>query len=174
MIFKKVCLLGDFAVGKTSLVRWFVDRQFSDNYLSTVGVKISRKLLMIPSSPQNEATEVQLIIWDLEGNSKFRQFSSSYLKGSNGAIVVADLSRSETVERAKTYLKEFHAINPAGDVAVALNKSDLVDIHQISRLRNPEAYGRVITVCATSAKTGSGIDNIFELLGKTLVETNTP
>ena len=58
---KKICLLGDFAVGKTSLVRRFVDNQFSDTYLSTIGVKISRKLLSV-----EENHTLQIIIWDLE------------------------------------------------------------------------------------------------------------
>lgn len=67
VISQKVCLVGDFGVGKTSLIRQFVDRQFSDQYLSTVGVKISRKLVAIPDATQ-EIQQLQLIVWDIEGS----------------------------------------------------------------------------------------------------------
>jgi GTPase SAR1 family protein len=69
------------------LIRRFVDRQFSDQYLSTVGVKISRKLV--------ESVNLQLLIWDLEGHTKFKGITPSYLQGASGAVVVADVSRIE-------------------------------------------------------------------------------
>ena len=71
-ISKKICLVGDFGVGKTSLIRRFVDKQFSDKYLSTVGVKISRKLIELSETESQKAEEIQLIIWDIEGSNKFK------------------------------------------------------------------------------------------------------
>ena len=65
-ISKKICLIGDYGVGKTSLIRRFVDRQFSDKYLSTVGVKISRKSVEATDSQQQKKLKLQLLIWDLE------------------------------------------------------------------------------------------------------------
>ena len=69
IISKKICLIGDFGVGKTSLIRRFVDRQFSDQYLSTIGVKISRKIVEI--QPQNQIRQVRLLIWVLKGKPNF-------------------------------------------------------------------------------------------------------
>ncbi|NEN93649.1 MAG: GTP-binding protein, partial [Okeania sp. SIO3H1] len=91
MISKKICLVGDFGVGKTSLIRKFVDRQFSDQYLSTVGVKISRKKVDLPKIEVEKNNFLQLLIWDLEGHTKFKAIAPNYLKGASGAIVVADV-----------------------------------------------------------------------------------
>ncbi|MEO1762587.1 MAG: GTP-binding protein, partial [Cyanobacteria bacterium J06629_18] len=77
-ISKKICLIGDFGVGKTSLIRRFVDRQFSDKYLSTVGVKISRKSVEVTDSKQGKNLNLQLLIWDIEGSTKFKGISASY------------------------------------------------------------------------------------------------
>ena len=92
MISKKICMVGDFSVGKTSLIRRFVDRQFSDKYLSTVGVKISRKAVELEGGEGDKKT-IQLLIWDIEGQTKFKAIAPSYLQGSKGVIIVADVSR---------------------------------------------------------------------------------
>jgi len=89
LIQKKVCLLGDFSVGKTSLSERFVYDRFSGRYLSTIGVKISRK-------PINISKDIMLnmLIWDLAGSEEFSGVQSSYLQGAQGAILVCDLTRS--------------------------------------------------------------------------------
>ena len=84
VVSQKICLIGDFGVGKTSLIRQFVDRQFSDKYLSTVGVKISRKLVSINNLSDNtpvDLKQLQLIIWDIEGSTRFKAIAPSYLQG---------------------------------------------------------------------------------------------
>jgi GTPase SAR1 family protein len=90
MISQKICLFGDFSVGKTSLIRQFVDRQFSDQYLTTVGVKISRKLVSIPDLTNNsqvevkpEAKQIQLIVWDIEGSTRFKAIAPSRVSSIN-------------------------------------------------------------------------------------------
>jgi small GTP-binding protein len=95
-ITQKICLLGDFNVGKTSLVRRFIEDKFSDRYLSTVGVKVSRKSLNVTTDRQRH--QLNLLIWDLEGNTKFKSITPNYLKGASGSIIVADLSRSDTLD----------------------------------------------------------------------------
>ncbi|MEL6908760.1 MAG: GTP-binding protein, partial [Cyanobacteria bacterium J06598_4] len=119
-ITQKICLLGDFNVGKTSLVRRFVEDKFSDRYLSTVGVKVSRKLVHVRTD--RDIHQLNLLIWDLEGNTKFKSITPSYLKGASGSIVVADLSRSDTFKNLNQHLQLFFEINPKGKVIVALNK----------------------------------------------------
>lgn len=155
---RKVCLIGDYGVGKTSLIRRFVDRSFSDQYLTTVGVKISRKLVTL-----KENLSVQLIIWDLEGSTKFKAVSSTYLQGAMGAIIVADITRPETIGHIEDHKKLFHQVNPQKAVLVALNKSDLL----------AEPVHIYYDAYFTSAKTGKGVDELFHDLSLKLIGTDT-
>src|SRR5919199_2023826 len=134
IISKKICMVGDFGVGKTSLIRRFVERQFNDQYLSTVGVKISRKTVELVGVREQEKLNLQLLIWDLEGHTKFKGIAPSYLQGSSGAVVVADVSRTETIERVPEHIQLFLSVNPKGSLVVALNKSDLVDEEKLAKL----------------------------------------
>jgi small GTP-binding protein len=164
MISKKICLVGDFGVGKTSLIRRFVEQQFSDQYLSTVGVKISRKTL--------ESVNLQMLIWDLEGHTKFKAIAPTYLQGGSGAVIVADVTRQETVERISEHIKLFSSVNPKGSIALALNKSDLVEeekLTKITHLVQLQYSAQVLGVYQTSAKTGSYVDEIFNKLGESII-----
>lgn len=167
-------MVGDFGVGKTSLIRRFVDRQFSDQYLSTVGVKISRKTVELSEVKQQEKVNLQLLIWDLEGHTKFKGIAPSYLQGSSGAIVVADVTRKETIERISEHTKLFLSINPKGSIIVSLNKSDLVDeekLEKLVQLVQNQGLERVSGIYHTSAKTGLYVDEIFQQLAYKSLET---
>ncbi len=173
MISKKICLVGDFNVGKTSLIRRFVERQFSDQYLSTVGVKISRKSVQLEEVAGKKNVEVQLLIWDLEGSTKFKAIAPTYLQGSKGVIIVADLTRSETIEHIQDHVKLFLSINPKGQIIVALNKSDLVDDAKIAKIMasNQTELEKISVIYNTSAKTGKNVDEIFQTLTAKIMET---
>jgi small GTP-binding protein len=165
LISQKICLVGDFSVGKTSLIRRFVEGKFSDTYLSTVGVKISRKLVEIQQ--ENQQQMVQLLIWDIEGHTKFKSIAPSYLQGAKGAIIVGDLNRQETIDRIAEHLELFLSINPKGVSIIALNKADLASEEKLERLlqlNNFSEEERVIAIYATSAKTGEYVDEMFEKL----------
>lgn len=158
-------MVGDFGVGKTSLIRRFVDRQFSDQYLSTVGVKISRKLV--------ESVNLQLLIWDIEGHTKFKSIAPTHLQGSSGAVIVADVNRIETIERLKEHVQLFLSVNPKGSLIVALNKSDLVDeekLEQFIKIVQIQNLQQVLGIYKTSAKTGSFVDEIFHKLAFNTLE----
>lgn len=173
MISKKMCLVGDFGVGKTSLIRRFVDRQFSDQYLSTVGVKISRKNIELLGVKQQETLDLQLLIWDLEGHTKFKAIAPSYLQGASGAVIVADVSRQETIDRIPDHLQLFASVNPKGSVIIALNKSDLVDEDKLAKLLElvqDLAQEQTLGIYTTSAKTGKDVDVIFQKLAYKMVE----
>ncbi|QIZ71934.1 Rab family GTPase [Oxynema aestuarii] len=180
-ISKKMCMIGDFGVGKTSLIRRFVEREFSDRYLSTVGVKISRKTVELTDVEARGDVSLQLLIWDLEGHTKFKAIAPSYLQGSSGALVVADLTREETVDRIDEHIKLFASVNKSGSVAIALNKTDLVEPEKLPMLlgiakasldRLSEAErSRAIATFTTSAKTGKDVDSIFEKLSYTMLES---
>jgi small GTP-binding protein len=167
-ISKKICLVGDFGVGKTSLIRRFVDRQFSDKYLSTVGVKISRKKVDL-----SEEKSVQLLIWDLEGHTKFKAIAPSYLQGAGGAIIAADVTRQETIDNMQERLQLFLSVNPKGIAIFALNKADLIEPEKVQLLlenvkeNQPE---RVIATYSSSAKTGENVDEMFNLISAQMLE----
>lgn len=166
-------MLGDFSVGKTSLIRRFVEDQFSDQYLSTVGVKISRKTVNLKSKVNQKSMSVQMMIWDLEGNTKFKAITPTYLQGACSAIIVGDLSRKATVEHIPDHIESFLAVNPKGFVIVALNKSDLLnqdELAEISGFPRFKAHSKVIATCLTSAKTGASVDLIFYKLASQMLE----
>lgn len=166
-------MIGDFGVGKTSLIRRFVDRQFSDQYLSTVGVKISRKAVEVNRGDDNPAKTVQLLIWDLEGHTKFKAIAPSYLQGAKGALVVGDVSRPETIERLCEHIQLFLSVNPNGTIILALNKTDLVDPQQLEKLvelARGQQTSQVLALYNTSAKTGENVDDIFYTLALKMIQ----
>lgn len=169
VITKKICLLGDFNVGKTSLIRRFVEDKFSDQYLSTVGVKISRKLVDLPNN--QDIAQVNLLVWDLEGQTKFKSITPSYLKGASGSIIVADLTRSNTLDNLNQHIELFGKINPQAIIKIALNKADLIPTEKLTKLL--EIYGffnyqQIIKTYQTSAKTGDGVMNLFQELAMSI------
>ncbi|MEP6488989.1 GTP-binding protein [Microcoleus vaginatus GB2-A3] len=172
-ISKKMCMIGDFGVGKTSLIRRFVDQKFSDEYLSTVGVKISRKNIILGNTKQRENVTVQLLIWDLEGHTKFKGIAPTYLQGASGVLIVADVTRSETVERISEHIQLFSSVNPKGSIIVALNKVDLIEEEKLALLveiSHSICQDKVIAVYTTSAKTGKDVDEMFYKLAYTMIE----
>lgn len=174
IISKKICLVGDFSVGKTSLIRRFVENKFSDRYLSTVGVKISRKPIELETPTASQS--VNLLIWDIEGQTKFQPIAASYLKGASGSIIVADITRPETLEHLQTHLTLFFSINPQGLAIVALNKSDLAVEEKLARiieLYNFEQHPQVLATYVTSAKTGEYVDLMFTQLAENMIKPVT-
>jgi small GTP-binding protein len=174
VISKKICFIGDYGVGKTSLIRRFVDRQFSDHYLSTIGVKISRKVIEFPRSNPLERQPLQLIIWDLEGQTKFHAITKTYLQGATGAIVVADLNRQDTIARIKEHIKTAMTVNPQGiKIIVALNKCDTIaseEVEQLLEVSQNKNLAEAIAIYTTSAKTGENVDEIFQKLAYSMTQ----
>jgi small GTP-binding protein len=171
-ISKKICLVGDFAVGKTSLIRRFVDRQFSDKYLSTVGVKISRKAIDLIHEDPQQKKELQLLIWDIEGSNKFKAIAPTYFQGARGAIIVGDVTQPETLTTITEHVQNFLAVNPQACIVVALNKSDLIETEYLEKIRQMHEYNNtncVLSTFLTSAKTGKNVDEMFQLLAHSLI-----
>jgi small GTP-binding protein len=162
---KKVCMLGDFAVGKTSLVRRFVEGRFDDRYLSTIGVKISRKTLL------REDHRLDLLLWDLAGGENFIHYQENYLRGSVGALIVCDLTRQETMTSLNDYSQQLRTINPTAVIVCVGNKLDLIDQHEIS-IADLEAACKSLNspYLLTSAKTGEQVDSAMHALAN-LIET---
>jgi small GTP-binding protein len=164
MLQKKVCMIGAFATGKTSLVSRYVNGIYSDKYQTTVGVKIDKKIVNL-----NEES-INIILWDIYGEDEFQHVKMSYLRGSSGYILVLDGTRRETLNTAlKLQEKIKSALGDIPFVAI-INKSDLNDEWEI----NDDDISRLIqknwTIIKGSAKTGLGVEDCFNDLAKKMLE----
>jgi small GTP-binding protein len=169
MIQKKICMVGVYGTGKTSLVQRYVQSIFSAKYHSTVGVKVDRKEVNLG------ATTVTLLLWDVEGGTDDHEIPASYLRGAHAMFFVADGTRRETVD-ALSDLRE-RARAAAGDVPsiVALNKNDLQDQWTIAPSDTSKLITAGVHVVRTSAKTGEGVEDSFRWLANaTLGEPASP
>ena len=164
MIQKKICMVGVFGTGKTSLVQQFVHSLFTDKYHSTVGVKIDRKEVDL------DGTAVNLVLWDLAGRDDAEDISTSYLRGSAGIFYVVDGTRRETFEQI---LEIGEIVKGAiGEVPsmVALNKKDLVDEWRLGQGDYKTLVDAGLHTIDTSAKTGEGVEDAFLWLAKATVK----
>lgn len=157
MIRKKILLLGDFSVGKTSLIKRYVDNTFDDSYLTTIGVKISKKLLTLND------IECELLIWDVEGATAAKSIPHAYFKGASGAIFVCDVNRSETIEHLDDHINTFLMINPNAKYMIAYNKSDLLSVAQ------QEELNLAGNEFLTSARDDTNVNVLFSILAKEIL-----
>lgn len=161
---RKICLIGDYAVGKTSLVNRFVSNQFSDRYLTTVGVKVETCLVDVAPGEQ-----IKLVIWDIAGGDKLTSVKQSYLQGASGYCLIADASREETFRSALALQQ--HVVKNLGDVPCAglSNKSDLPEGVTLASINETYRFSGGSWV-ETSALTGQGVRDAFLQLARQLAE----
>lgn len=160
MLQKKVCLLGAFAVGKTSLVRRYVEAIYSDKYLTTVGVQIKKRAVSVA------AQEVNLVIWDLAGEDEFQKVQLSYLRGASGYLLVADGTRRTTLDTAKVLQQRVSDTIGSVPFALIINKSDLQDEWEIDEAALAEFSAAGWQIVKTSAKSGDSVEAAFQLLAE--------
>ena len=147
---KKICLLGDFAVGKTSLVRRFVEGRFDDKYLSTIGVKVSRKRMA------RDGYQLNLLIWDLVGGTEFSRREMGYLVG-------------ETLNPLSRYVQQLRIVNPEAVFMLVGNKVDLNVERTISNGQLTAVSEKIASdYLLTSAKTGEQVEEAFAKLAAKL------
>ena len=163
MLQKKVCVLGAFGVGKTTLVRRFVESIFSDAYLTTVGVKIDKKPMVV------DGQDVTLMLWDLYGQDDYQTIQDSHLRGTAGYLLVVDGTRPSTLDTARDLQPRLRQI--VGDVpfVVVLNKADLAGEWRIDDAAVSAALPPHSTVVRASAKTGDGVEAAFAALTRSLL-----
>jgi len=167
----KVVMLGDIGVGKTSLVKRFVHDIFDDLYLTTIGVKVSKKNLVL--NDDGSAKKCDMLLWDIGGLTDFNVMIDQYLQGASGAVVVADLTRMATVSVLVPLVAQYRSVNPDGSLVIAFNKCDLVSNDDFSALGGSLAsYIRPFEarfnagVFGTSAKTGENVESMFTCLAR--------
>ena len=168
----KICLVCDGGVGKTSLIRKYVFDQFSDDYIVTLGTKVTKKDLTV-SPPTNGVKDVRLLIWDIIGQQGFHQLlKDAYFAGTQGIIGTCDITRRNTFSGLETWVDTSQGIT--GDIPMIFlgNKCDLEDDREVefetikdfaSRFENCEAY-------LSSAKVGVNVEKAFQIISKMILK----
>jgi small GTP-binding protein len=164
MIQKKICMLGSFAVGKTSLVRRFVENMFSDKYMTTIGVKIDKKVITI------QQQDLTLIIWDIAGENGFHQIHGTYLRGMSGYILVADKTRSSTLDVITNIHKAVGQVFQDVPCVLLMNKMDLSGQWDIQESAMDKLREEGWDVFRTSAKTGQNVEEAFDKLALKMLQ----
>ena len=164
MIQKKICMLGGFAVGKTSLVRQFVESIYSDKYHTTVGVKIDKKLVKVGEQ------EVNLLLWDIQGEDGVQKLRPSYLRGAAGYLLVIDGTRGSTLDTACAIQQSAQELLGLVPFIAVINKIDLADEWDLDEKAVDGLVQAGWTVYRTSAKTGQHVENAFINLAKKITE----
>lgn len=168
MMQKKVCMLGGFAVGKTSLVRRFVTNVFSEHYQTTIGVTVEKKTVTV------DHQDVMLMLWDLYGEDEFQHVRESYLRGSSGYILVIDGTRKATLDTARLLQQTVvRTVGPLPFVAI-INKSDLRSEWEIDQPVIEQLREQGWPVFLGSAKLGQGVDELFGRLAAMLLSPAPP
>ena len=163
MIKRKICMLGAFSVGKTSLVSQFVHSIFSEKYHTTIGVKIDKKSITI----NNE--EVMLLIWDIYGEDDLQEIRLNYIRGTSGYLLVADGTRPNTLDVARRIRDRIEANLGKIPFVLLINKSDLTDEWNLEKETLDNLGKEGWTVILSSAKTGEGVEEGFSHLAKTII-----
>ena len=162
---KKVCMLGASAVGKTSLVRRYVESIYDDKYLDSVGVKIDKKEVDVAGR------KMVMLLWDVKGQDDFQSLRAAYLRSASGILLVVDGTRRQTLEVALNFHRRIQGGDaPTPSVVLMFNKLDLSSLWEVhdSDIENLVAKG--ISVIKGSAKTGKGVDDAFLTLARKMIE----
>jgi hypothetical protein len=163
MIQSKICMLGGFGVGKTSLVSRFVHSIFSDKYLTTVGVKIEKKSVAVGEQ------QVDLIIWDIYGEDDFQKVRASYLRGSSGYLLVADGTRRETLATARALQDLAQSVIGRVPFVLVLNKTDLAHQWELPESDLVDLATGGWRIVRTSAKSGTNVEAAFDALASSML-----
>jgi small GTP-binding protein len=164
VIQKKICMVGAFGVGKTSLVARFVYTKYSEKYQTTVGVKIDKKVV------QHPAGDINLIIWDMAGEDALTTVHPAHLRGASGYILVTDGLRRNTLEVAIDLYGRVSEVVGGIPFVCVVNKADLQETWEIQQGDLDNLVSRGWTVVETSAKTGAAVEGVFRTLTDAMMQ----
>jgi len=163
MLQKKICMLGSFAVGKTSLVRRFVESIYSDVYQTTVGVKIDKKNVQV------DGKQASLVLWDIYGEDDYQKMRWTYLRGAAGYLLVADGTRKASIEKAVSMEQRVREEVGAIPFVLVINKSDLIRDWELDPALESQLAAQGWSILRSSAKTGEGVEESFSLLTRKML-----
>jgi small GTP-binding protein len=168
----KVCLVGDKSVGKTSLVRRYVMNMFDEQYITTIGTRVSKKEIRVDMPEQNLHVQVDMMLWDIMGEKGFRELlKDAYFYGANGILAVADITRRRTLEDLDDWIDGVEPVIGKVPVLLVVNKIDLSpsaqfrdrDVAQFAKAYESEFF-------LASAKTGNQVEPAFSRMASLVVE----
>jgi len=169
----KVCLVGEKAVGKTSLIRRYVLNMFDDGYITTIGTKVSKKELSLYDPGRDLHARIDMTIWDIMGEKGFRELlKESYFYGANGILAVCDLTRRRTLDELDDWIDAVMRVCGRVPTLIAVNKTDLAMPAEFSE-RQVGQVARAFDskFIYTSAKAGKNVDEAFHELGEEILGT---
>jgi small GTP-binding protein len=174
-ISKKIVLLGDPGVGKTSMIRRFVYDIFDDKYITTLGMKVTKKQMIIKHPIDHKDLELTLMIWDLMGQKEYQFLHKSTYKGTDGAIIVCDFTRKETMDNIPEWVSNLFNITGNIPIVIIGNKNDLNGKKQFN-FKDISGLAKVCkaTAFVTSAKTGENVELVFNKIGEELIDDIEP
>ena len=160
----KICLVGEGAVGKTCLIRRFIQDQFDDRYISTLGAKVSKKELKVDGP--NGGADVDMTIWDIMGEKGFRELlKEAYFHGAQGVLAVCDVTRRQTLDDLDEWVAAVLKVTGNVPITYLANKADLkdqADVTEADVRRAAESHRAPYLY--TSAKTGQNVEEAFAKL----------
>ena len=161
----KILTIGESGVGKTCILRRFVENKFLKNHLATIGIDFKTKNIEIDGTP------IKLKIWDTAGQERFRNITNQYYKGADGIILVFDVTDQMSFEKIKEWMSQIKANTQADQIGLVLlgNKCD-IEPRTISK-NDGEELGKELGIeyYETSAMKGDGIAQAFEFLAKNIL-----
>ncbi len=168
----KICLVGEAAVGKTSLIRRYVLDMFEDLYIATLGAKVTKKGLLLPKLDGGNDIKVNLMIWDIMGEKGFRELlKEAYFHGAQGILAVCDVTRKDTLLELSNWIDSVTKVTGEVPVRFVANKIDLKDEAQFGEDDVRELSEEIgSSYLMTSARTGDGVEQIFEEIARLIVK----